>query len=313
MGREEFVDDLQKDLHLYMVNIFSISVARVVLFAASKRLRTDMGKVPSLGCQLKEYCGAGDAYKQLCSEGGAGDWRERPLDSAKEEVACMEVRYLLHLYHRFRNMLIDHNLLNKCYLKCNKVGKSVWVQGKGVHGSYMHMALYKRMCTGGLKDHKIQEEHKVQEEHKEEEHGHKMVELNQIQMEAFRSLYHWRHTTAQKHDESCNYLLRDHAMYRLARDLPKDAEGISKSLSPDTACPLLEENMEHICELVSTAVDQVSGKPNAQEKITFSNKRKKNNNSRKWRGEKRKKQFNKPQTFGSTGPQKTTFMGKPRY
>ena len=84
-------------------------------------------------------------------------------------------------------------------------------------------------------------------------------------MEVFRVLYDWRHTTAEEHDEGRTYLLGNAAIYKLAKALPKDVWGIRNEIAPAIPCPLLEENLEHICELINKAVSAMSGAPDADE------------------------------------------------
>jgi len=256
---EGYIENLQRDLGLYMVNLFTVAAARKALYFKENprphfRRRPvipysrQFGGDRSMGALLKEHCSVDlDSYfKEYRTAGHHQDWHLRPITDEKIKYARIQVQYLLHIYDKFRNMLIDQNLLADTYQKCNEICKQMWYPGKYVLHPKLHMSLYRTMRSRKRNE-----------------------MLTKLQMEVFRVLYDWRHTTAEKLDEGRAYLLNDLAIYDLAKALPKDVEGIKNEISPAIPSPLLEENLEQVCELISKAVSAMSGAPDADEIVPY--------------------------------------------
>jgi len=232
---------------LYMVNAFCLPIADKILNNKDKEeAMTRWNNTRALQVLLKEYCGV--EYNQSWKD--LQDWHERPLPDEYVKCARVTVQYLLTIYDKFRNQLIDQNSLKKVYEECNKMCSVVWQPSdKKLHTPRSYLSLYKRLGEGWK--------------------GSKEKQLNKVQLEVLRVVYDWRYATAEKHDEGLLYLLKDLAIYNIAKALPKDVEEIKKALSPDTPCPLLEENLDTVCELIVKAVEDASGAPDAEEKVQF--------------------------------------------
>jgi len=249
---EGYVENMQKDLGLYLVNMFSLSVAWKSIHHKEIPRRFmhghNMLKNLSQEALLKEHCGLEfeEFFKEFRTGGHYRDWHVRPLTEEKVKCSRIQVQYLLHIYDKLRNVLIDQSLLTDVYQKCNEACKRMWYPGKHNLHDKLHLFLYKGM-------------------QKRRRDG----QLTKVQMEVFRIIHDWRHTTAQEHDEGRAYLLKDLSIYDIAKALPKNAEEIKNVLSPELPCPLLEENLEHVSEMIVKTVEGMSSAPDANEKVPF--------------------------------------------
>jgi exosome complex exonuclease RRP6 len=83
---------LQRDLGVYVVNLFDTHEAAVLLDLPRR----------SLAHLLYAYCGvSADKQYQLA------DWRMRPLKEEMVTYARMDTRYLEYLYWRLRGQLVE--------------------------------------------------------------------------------------------------------------------------------------------------------------------------------------------------------------
>jgi len=259
--KDAFLREFQMNLGMYVVNMFCLPIADRILSNKKKEEGTKRwNNTRSLKVLMKEFCDV-EYSKDLVE---LEDWHERPLSDEYVKSARLSVQYLLLIYDKFRNKLIDQNLLQQVYQECNKVCSTVWQPTERSERSLRlrsHLMLYKRLGEGW--DYRRDKQ------------------LNKVQIEVLRVLFNWRYTTAEKHDEGLLYLLKDVALYNIAKALPKDVEGIKECLTPDTPCSLLEENLGNICELIAKTVEEVSGAPDAEEKVNFFEKKHDVGNKRK--------------------------------
>ena len=72
-------------------------------------------------------------------------------------------------------------------------------------------------------------------------------------MKALRDLYEWRDKIARESDESCEYVLKNHQLLKIAELLPREIYGILALCNPLSS--IVETNVHEILEVVKSARD----------------------------------------------------------
>ena len=75
--------------------------------------------------------------------------------------------------------------------------------------------------------------------------------LNSKQLKALRDLYEWRDRIARECDESCEYVLRNHHLLKIAELLPREIYGILALCNP--LSNIVESNVHEILEIIKAA------------------------------------------------------------
>lgn len=186
------VDWLQRDLSIYIVNMFDT-------FEASKRLNFARF---SLAFLLNHYCKIDvDKTFQLA------DWRMRPLLEELIDYARQDTHYLLFIYDCCRNDLLkashgNTNLLKSVYQASKETCKKRF--NKPQIGPNSFMDIYRKS---------------------------KKVFDNR-QLFALKQIFAWRDKTARAEDESYGYVLPNHMMLQIAESLPREMQGIMACCNP---------------------------------------------------------------------------------
>lgn len=191
-GADSDVEWLQRDLSIYIVNMFDTH-------QAAKRL--GMARL-SLAFLLKRYCQI-DADKSL----QLADWRMRPLPNELITYARQDTHYLLFIYDSLRQELLNKangktNLLLNVYKLSTDVCMKRYVKLKITPDS--HLELYRKS---------------------------KRIFDNR-QFYALKELFHWRDNIARTEDESYAYVLPNHMMLQIAENLPREMQGILACCNP---------------------------------------------------------------------------------
>lgn len=210
-GADSDVEWLQRDLSLYLVNLFDSH-------KASKRLGFPR---LSLAYLLKYYCDLDvDKIFQLA------DWRIRPLPEDFLKYAQQDTHYLLYVYDRLRNDLIDAangvtNLLSTVFhdgkIVCSKRYE------KPIFNSQSYKDLYLKMKKS----------------------------YNTSQLHALKNLYKWRDEVARKEDESYQYVLPNHMLLQISEVLPREMQGILACCNPIP--PLVRQNLNELHQIILEA------------------------------------------------------------
>ena len=214
-GADFDVEWLQKDFGIYVVNMFDTGQATRVL------------QYPhySLSYLLQKFCNI-TAQKQY----QLADWRQRPLNEAMIRYAREDTHYLLMIYDHLRDDLNklqqkhvngpeDSHIslvLEKSKSICKKVYKKPLFYTKGFLALCQHNS-----------------------------------HLNSKQLKALRDLYEWRDKIARECDESCEYVLRNHHLLKIAELLPREIYGILALCNP--LSNIVESNVHEILEIVKAA------------------------------------------------------------
>ncbi|XP_055326131.1 exosome component 10-like, partial [Sitodiplosis mosellana] len=191
-GADSDVEWLQRDLSIYIVNMFDTH-------QASKRL--GFARL-SLAFLLKHYCQI-DADKSL----QLADWRMRPLPAELIAYAQQDTHYLLYIYDLLRNELIAKangktNLLLTVYKASTDICMKRYIKVTIKPDS--HLEMYRKS---------------------------KRIFDNR-QFFALKEVYKWRDSIARMEDESYAYVLPNHMMLQIAENLPREMQGILACCNP---------------------------------------------------------------------------------
>ncbi|XP_067623161.1 exosome complex component 10 homolog [Eurosta solidaginis] len=218
-GADMDIDWLQRDLSLYIVNMFDTHQAAKALNYA--RL--------SLSYLLKHYCNIEvDKTFQLA------DWRSRPLPKELISYARQDTHYLIYIYDRITNDLLEasnqqSNLLRNIYQRSTEICKKRYVKPSVSADS--HMDLYRTS---------------------------KRVFDNR-QLFALREIFQWRDSVARQEDESYGYVLPNHMLLQISESLPREMQGILACCNPIP--PLVRQNLHVLHQIVLRAREQPLVKP----------------------------------------------------
>jgi len=177
---------LQRDLSLYIVNMFDTHQAAVQLDLPYR----------SLMKLLKKYCNI-DINK--CFQ--LADWRIRPLTPEMMKYAREDTHYLLYIKDILTNELIDAangktNILKVVYDRSTDICKRTYVKPVWTEESCMDMYRKERR------------------------------NFNNKQMYAFVELHKWRDHVARQEDDSIDYVLPKNMLFNIAEKLPREIQGI---------------------------------------------------------------------------------------
>lgn len=210
-GADFDIEWLQKDFGIYVVNMFDTGQATRIL------------QYPhfSLSYLLQKFCNV-NAQKQY----QLADWRQRPLIDAMIRYAREDTHYLIYIYDQLRMELIRKESADgpsqlklvheKSKSICKKVFKKPVFLTKG----------FLTLC---------------------QHNSH----LNSKQMKALRDLYEWRDKIAREADESCEYVLKNHQLLKIAELLPREIYGILALCNPLSS--LVQANVHEMNEIIKNA------------------------------------------------------------
>jgi ribonuclease D len=213
-GADFDVEWLQKDFGIYIVNMFDTGQAARIL------------QYPhfSLSYLLQKFCNV-NAQKQY----QLADWRQRPLSEALIRYAREDTHYLLYIYDKLKNELINQQkncskteetqlyiVFDKSKALCKKTYRKPIFYSKG----------FMNICQSNS-------------------------HLNAKQMKALHDLYTWRDKIARESDESCEYVLKSHQLLKIAELLPREIYGILALCNPLSA--IVEAYVHEMHEIVKEA------------------------------------------------------------
>ncbi|KAI8588004.1 ribonuclease H-like domain-containing protein, partial [Geranomyces variabilis] len=220
-GAESDIEWLQRDFGLYIVNLFDTYHASHLL------------EMPSHGLAylLKHYCDfeTNKAYQ-------LADWRIRPLPTEMAKYARADTHFLLYIYDRMRNELINMSnqetlnllratLARSAQTSLNKYTKEVYDAEGGEGPSGWRSALRK---YGGA--------------------------MRPEQFAVFCAIHAWRDHTAREEDESPGYVLPVHMLFTCADRCPTTQEGILGCCNP--VPPLVRVYASDIAMIVENALSE---------------------------------------------------------
>ncbi|XP_022335537.2 exosome complex component 10-like [Crassostrea virginica] len=191
-GADSDIDWLQRDLGLYVVNMFDTGQAARVLNHSRF----------SLAHLMEHYCDVTtDKQYQLA------DWRIRPLPAELMKYAREDTHYLIYMYHCMKQELLargndQKNLLHSVLQRSTEICAKVYKKPVFKEDSYLE--LYRKS---------------------------KKV-FNSRQLQALQRLYQWRDKLGRMEDESTGYVLPNHMLLQIADILPREQQGIFACCNP---------------------------------------------------------------------------------
>ncbi|KAL5730734.1 hypothetical protein ACHQM5_003527 [Ranunculus cassubicifolius] len=201
-GADNDVVWLQRDFHIYVVNLFDTAKACETLSKPHK----------SLAYLLENYCGV-STNKMLQRE----DWRLRPLSEEMIQYARADAHYLLYIAGRMATELKDQNtdcLDDKfnLFLETSRRSNMMCLQlySKEIEaspGNSAALSIISRHMNG------------------------QGASLNSEAKELIERLCMWRDLMARVHDESLRYVLSDQAIAKLASKPPATTADICDTIS----------------------------------------------------------------------------------
>ncbi|KAG9454009.1 hypothetical protein H6P81_006913 [Aristolochia fimbriata] len=202
-GADNDVLWLQRDFHIYVVNLFDTAKACDVLLKPYR----------SLAYLLETYCGI-TANKMLQRE----DWRQRPLSAEMIEYARGDAHYLLFIADCLVKELKTKSNENSSFAG----DKSSFLLEACRRSNTISLQLYLKdteFCPGDSTASSIVSRYLLNSE------GGFLSPSSQI-IDQVRKLCTWRDLMARVHDESLRYVLSEQAIVAIATRIPKNPQKI---------------------------------------------------------------------------------------
>ncbi|XP_059093878.1 exosome component 10-like [Tigriopus californicus] len=215
-GADHDVIWLQRDFSLYIVNLFDTHIA-------AKTLNYPPG-TRSYANLLQRFCQVrADKQFQLA------DWRIRPLPECMVDYARTDTRYLLYIYKRLKNDLIDQGNEQNNLLRATWEGGTLLCQTRFekplmTERSHLDFLLKSRTM------------------------------FNSRQLHALSAIFQWRDKVARQEDESPSYVLPNHMLLKICQELPREMQGILACCSP--VPPLVKQSLHPLHMMILAAREQ---------------------------------------------------------
>ncbi|EGF78021.1 hypothetical protein BATDEDRAFT_27210 [Batrachochytrium dendrobatidis JAM81] len=234
-GAEMDIQWLQRDFGVYVVDLFDT-------YHASHALELEGH---SLAFLLKYYCDVvTDKRYQLA------DWRIRPLPKEMVHYARMDTHYLLYIFDRMRNELLNksnpetHNLMHVTLERSGLTSLNTYQKAP--------------YCKDGLSP-----------------NGWRSllnrlkISFNEENLAVFKAIHEWRDRIARKEDESLRFVLPNHMLQTLSRVMPTDGPAVVACCSPTPSLVrLYSKELAHlIFQTVNTVRQLTTMKNNAAKNI----------------------------------------------
>ena len=215
-GAERDIIWLQRDLGLYVVNMFDTGQAARALELTRFGLKH----------LLKEFCDVEvDKKYQLA------DWRQRPIPSEMINYARRDTHYLLYIYDRLRNLLVEKSEISSSTAAASWL-MTVWRSSNAISLSVYEKdlpteAVMRAFC---------------------QENG---LFFHPIQFNVFRAVYLWRDKKCRDLDESYRCFMPNRILIQICTALPDNLSYLKKNCTPIP--PLLFPHIAELLEIVYAA------------------------------------------------------------
>eukprot|EP00048_Salpingoeca_helianthica_P007552 m.112028 g.112028 ORF g.112028 m.112028 type:complete len:830 (-) comp14365_c1_seq1:38-2527(-) len=218
-GADFDVEWLQRDFGLYVVNMFDTGQAMRVLGMP----KFSLAYLLSTMCQVS----ANKAFQ-------LADWRIRPLSAEMLHYAREDTHYLLFMYDRLVNQLLEqgnsfNNLINAVHERSNE------------------------LCL------KVYQKPEYSLERADELLAKSSKTLDAVQKQVFYALHQWRDALARAEDESLRFVLPDHMLVEIAEICPRDSSQILACCQPTP--PLVRLHVTNMLEIVTAAKSTLPRQP----------------------------------------------------
>lgn len=211
---------LQRDLGLYMVGLFDTHYASRALGYAGG----------SLAFLLKKFANV-DAQKQY----QMADWRVRPLPQELFDYARSDTHYLLYIYDCMRNELIQKSKFSAPDHEGDKLRDVLQKSSETALQRYEHPVYDAELGQGAFGWYKML--------------SRTPALFSKEQFAVFRAVHKWRDGVAREQDDSVHYVMPNHQIFSIAREMPTDRAALLGMAQPTTQAVRL-----HADELVSVII-----------------------------------------------------------
>jgi ribonuclease D len=211
-GAEQDILWLQKDFGIYVVGLFDT-------FLASKAI----GGMPShsLSYLLLHYL-----QKSVDKKYQLADWRIRPLPKEMIIYASEDTHYLIYLYNRMVNDLLNDKDQDNIYTKIVQV----FEQGCS-------------LCSRSYEKPKYDPDNSWRDTFYKHPRPFHTSQLN-----VFKAIHQWRDHVAREQDESTRYVLPNHMLFQIAQEMPTQSSSVLNCCHPIP--PLVRQHANDIAIMV---------------------------------------------------------------
>lgn len=211
---------LQRDLGLYLVGLFDTHYASRALGYAGG----------SLAFLLKKFANV-DAQKQYQT----ADWRVRPLPQELFDYARSDTHYLLYIFDCMRNELIERSDMSLQDGEGDRIWHVLEKSSETALQRYEHPVYDPDLGLGS-------------------QGWYKMLTrtpaiFTKVQFAVFRAVHQWRDKVAREQDDSIHYVMPNHQIFSIARDMPTNRAALIGIAQPTTQTVRLRAD-----ELVATII-----------------------------------------------------------
>lgn len=219
---------LQRDLGLYIVGLFDTH-------HASRALRYPGG---SLAYLLKHFANV-DAQKQY----QMADWRIRPLPKELFDYARSDTHYLLYIFDNMRNELIQGSNFELAEHEGDLIEQVLRKSRDTALQTYNHEVYDETYGTGAGGWYRLVRKTPSL--------------LNKTQFHVFRAVHQWRDRVAREQDDGPHFLMLNHILFSLAREMPATRAALLGICQPtsDTVRARADELLAVIATAKEEAVD----------------------------------------------------------
>ncbi len=212
-GADQDIMWLQRDFSVYVVNLFDTHLA-------AKTLEFPVG-TRKYEYLLRHYCDVTtDKTFQLA------DWRIRPLPEAMLRYARTDTRFLIRIYRRMKNELLDKgNEFKNLLISTFDAGAA--------------------LCRKRYEKPLLRTDAHVRLAEKSR------VSLDSRQMFALKEMFVWRNSIARQEDENEQFVLPNHMLLKICTELPREMQGILACCSP--VPPLVKQNLQALHSILLKA------------------------------------------------------------
>lgn len=194
---------LQRDLGLYVVGLFdTYHASRVLGYAGG-----------SLAFLLKKFIDF-DAQKQYQT----ADWRIRPLPHELLDYARSDTHFLLYIYDNMRNELLERSNLMLSDPDQDKLHAVLNRSKEFALQVYQHTVYDPEYGLGAGGWYKMLLRNSAM--------------LTREQFAVFRAVHQWRDQIAREQDDSTNFVLANHQLYTVAKEMPTEQAKLFNLLIP---------------------------------------------------------------------------------
>jgi exosome complex exonuclease RRP6 len=206
---------LQRDLGLYIVGLFdTYHAARSLGYPGA-----------SLAYLLEKHVNF-KAQKQY----QMADWRTRPLSQELFDYARADTHYLLYVYDKMRNELVEKSDFSNP--EKNKVHDVQEKSKEYALQRYEHPIYDRELGLGSIGWYKLI--------------SRTPATFTPQQFSVFKAVHRWRDTLSRREDESPFFIMPNHAVFTIARMMPVDK-------------PALYNAIQHVSHIVRAHADELVG------------------------------------------------------